>query len=129
MALDSSTRDLADTILFIPLRIFNLSPLKAIAFGEKTIPPTASCVAMVIKKRGIPINTPSSPVLTQFGYHIIWVDEVKEGGLPSLEKNWLDLEQMTLNQKKSDWYSNWIDEIKNNFYIKRNTLSYPQISN
>ena len=79
--------------------------------------------------KNIPINTPSSPVLTQFGYHIIWVDEVKEGGLPSLEKNWLDLEQMTLNQKKSDWYSNWIDEIKNNFYIKRNTLSYPQISN
>ncbi len=79
--------------------------------------------------KNIPINTPSAPVLTQFGYHIIWVDEIKEGGPPSLEKNWLDLEQMTLNQKKSDWYSNWIEEIKNKFYIKRNSLSYPQISN
>ena len=79
--------------------------------------------------KNIPLNTPSSPVLTQFGYHIIWVDEKKEGGLPTLDKNWIDLEQMALNQKKSDWYSVWIEKIKNKFYIKRNPLSYPQINN
>ena len=79
--------------------------------------------------KNIPINTPSAPILTQFGYHIIWVDEIQEGGPPTLEKNWLDLEQMTLNQKKSDWYSDWISNIKEKFYIKRNSLSYPQISN
>tara|TARA_B100000965_G_scaffold393980_1_gene405594 strand:+ start:3044 stop:4348 length:1305 start_codon:yes stop_codon:yes gene_type:complete len=79
--------------------------------------------------KNISINTPSAPVLTQFGYHIIWVDEIQEGGPPTLEKNWLDLEQMTLNQKKSDWYSDWISNIKEKFYIKRNSLSYPQISN
>jgi len=79
--------------------------------------------------KNIPINKPSAPILTQFGYHIIWVDEIKEGGPPNLEKNWLDLEKMTLNKKKSDWYTSWIKEIKNKFYIKRNSLSYPQISN
>ena len=79
--------------------------------------------------KNIPLNTPSSPVLTQFGYHIIWVDEKKEGGPPTLDKNWIDLEQMALNQKKSDWYSVWIKKIKNKFYIKRNPLSYPQINN
>ena len=79
--------------------------------------------------KNIPVNTPSSPVLTQFGYHIIWVDEIKEGGPPSLKNNWLDLEKMTLNKKKSDWYANWIEEIKDKFYIKRNSLSYPQINN
>jgi len=79
--------------------------------------------------KNIPINTPSAPILTQFGYHIIWVDEIQEGGPPTLEKNWLDLEQMTLNQKKSDWYSDWISNIKEKFYIKRNSLNYPQISN
>jgi len=79
--------------------------------------------------KNIPLNTPSSPVLTQFGYHIIWVDEKKEGGPPTLDKNWIDLEQMALNQKKSDWYSAWIEKIKNKFYIKRNPLSYPQIGN
>ena len=79
--------------------------------------------------KNIPLNTASSPVLTQFGYHIIWVDEKKEGGPPTLEKNWIDLEQMALNQKKSDWYSIWIEKIKNKFYIKRNPLTYPQINN
>ena len=79
--------------------------------------------------KNIPLNTPSSPILTQFGYHIIWVDEKKEGGPPTLDKNWIDLEQMALNQKKSDWYSTWIEKIKNKFYIKRNPLSYPQINN
>ena len=79
--------------------------------------------------KNVSLNTPSAPILTQFGYHIIWVDEKIDGGPPSLEKNWLDLEQMALNQKKSDWYSSWIEEIKNKFYIKRNPLTYPQIAN
>jgi peptidyl-prolyl cis-trans isomerase SurA len=79
--------------------------------------------------KDISLNTPSAPVLTQFGYHIVWVDEKIDGGPASLDKNWLDLEQMALNQKKSDWYTNWIEEIKNNFYIKRNPLTYPQIKN
>jgi len=50
--------------------------------------------------KNVSLNTPSAPVLTQFGYHIIWVDEKIDGGLPSLEKNWIDLEQMALNKKK-----------------------------
>ena len=79
--------------------------------------------------KNIPLNTPSAPILTQFGYHIIWVDNKIDGGPASLDKNWLDLEQMALNQKKSDWYSNWIEEIKNKFFIKRNPLTYPQIKN
>ena len=79
--------------------------------------------------KDISLNTPSAPVLTQFGYHIVWVDEKIDGGPASLDKNWLDLEQMALNQKKSDWYARWIEEIKNNFYIKRNPLTYPQIKN
>jgi peptidyl-prolyl cis-trans isomerase SurA len=79
--------------------------------------------------KNIPLNTPSAPILTQFGYHIIWVDNKIDGGPASLDKNWLDLEQMALNQKKSDWYSSWIEEIKNKFFIKRNPLTYPQIKN
>ena len=79
--------------------------------------------------KNVSINTPSAPILTQFGYHIIWVDEKIDGGPANLDKNWLDLEQMALNQKKSDWYSGWIEEIKNKFYIKRNPLTYPQIKN
>ena len=75
----------------------------------------------------IEIQTISNPIETNFGYHLIWVDEIKEGGIPSLESNWLDLEEMALNKKKSDWYQSWIEKIKSQFYIKRNPLSYPQI--
>ena len=70
----------------------------------------------------------SNPIATDFGYHLIWVDEIKEGGPPSLESNWIELEEMTLNKKKSDWYQTWIQKIKSQFYIKRNALTYPQIS-
>ena len=82
-----------------------------------------------IKKviKDINIKTISNPTLTNFGYHLIWVENIKEGGTPNLENNWLDLKEMALNKKKSDWYNNWIQGVKNKFYIKRNPLTYPQL--
>lgn len=82
-----------------------------------------------IKKviKDINIKTISNPTLTNFGYHLIWVENIKEGGTPDLENNWLDLKEMALNKKKSDWYNNWIQGVKNKFYIKRNPLTYPQL--
>ena len=76
----------------------------------------------------IKVKTISNPIKTDFGYHLIWVDEIKEGGPPSLKNNWLELEKMALSKKKSDWYQDWINEIKTQFYIKRNPLTYPQIN-
>jgi len=82
-----------------------------------------------IKKviKDINIKTISNPTLTNFGYHLIWVENIKEGGTPDLENNWLDLKEMALNKKKSDWYNSWIQDVKNKFYIKRNPLTYPQL--
>ena len=79
--------------------------------------------------KNIEKNICSAPILTEFGYHLLWIDEIKKGGPPNLEKNWTELESMALNKKKSDWYSNWILEIKTKVYIKRNPLTYPQIAN
>ena len=76
----------------------------------------------------IKTKTISNPIETDFGYHLIWVDDIQEGGPPTLETNWLELEEMALNKKKSDWYQTWINKIKSQFYIKRNTLTYPQIN-
>ena len=78
--------------------------------------------------KNIKTKTVSNPISTDFGYHLIWVDEIKEGGPPNLESNWLELEEMALNKKKSDWYNKWIAKIKSQFYIKRNPLTYPQIN-
>ena len=79
--------------------------------------------------KNIPENTCSTPILTDFGYHLLWIDEIEEGGLPTIEKDWIKLEQLALNKKKSDWYSDWIEKIKTKVYIKRNPLNYPQITN
>jgi len=79
--------------------------------------------------KNIEENLCSAPILTNFGYHLLWIDEIKEGGPPNLKDNWTELESMALNNKKSDWYSNWIKEIKTKVYIKRNPLTYPQITN
>ena len=76
----------------------------------------------------IKTKTVSNPIETDFGYHLIWVDKIKKGGPPTLKTNWLELEEMALNKKKSDWYQNWINKIKSQFYIKRNPLTYPQIN-
>jgi len=86
--------------------------------------PEISEVLKIIKT-----NTVSSPILTNFGYHLVWVDSITEGGPASLENNWLDIEGLALNKKKADWYNSWIEDIKRNFYIKRNDLTYPQINN
>jgi len=72
-------------------------------------------------------NKASAPILTDFGYHILWIDYKKNGGVANLDENWQDIENLALNKKKADWYNIWINNIKNNFFIKRNPLTYPQI--
>ena len=72
-------------------------------------------------------NKASTPILTDFRYHILWVDYKKNGGVANLKENWQDIENLALNKKKADWYNIWINDIKNKFFIKRNTLTYPQI--
>ena len=79
--------------------------------------------------KNIPENTCSAPIFTDFGYHLLWVDDIEEGGPPTIEKNWIELEQLALSKKKSDWYNDWIEKIKTKVYIKRNPLNYPQITN
>jgi len=72
-------------------------------------------------------NKASAPILTDFGYHILWIDYKKDGGVANLKENWQDIENIALNKKKADWYNIWINDIKNKFFIKRNPLTYPQI--
>ena len=73
-------------------------------------------------------NEVSSPILTDFGYHILWVDYIKEGGMANLKNNWQDIENLALSKKKAEWYQDWINKIKSQFFIKKNPLTYPQIN-
>ena len=59
----------------------------------------------------------SQPVKTSLGYHLLWLEDAKAGGFPTLETHWADIESMSLNKKKMDWYQGFIADARNKFYI------------
>ena len=65
----------------------------------------------------IKINESSPPVNSSMGFHLIWIDKIKEGGKPNTVDNWVEIESMALNKKKMDWYENWIKESREKIYI------------
>ncbi len=73
-------------------------------------------VAEIIKY--MELNQCSLPVKTQYGYHLFWIEDIKQGGKPSLEKHWPEIEAMALNHKKMDWYTRWIERARKNFYVQ-----------
>ena len=63
------------------------------------------------------LNECSQPVKTSLGYHLLWLEDAKEGGYPNLETHWIDIEAMALNKKKMDWYVAFIQDAREKFYI------------
>mgnify|MGYP001182900798 FL=1 len=66
----------------------------------------------------IDLNSCSPPVNTSFGFHLLWMENIKKGGRPDPKNNWPQLEEMALNKKKMDWYQKWIENARKNFFIK-----------
>ena len=66
----------------------------------------------------IEINSCSPPINTSFGFHLLWLENIKKGGKPSPKNNWPQLEEMALNKKKMDWYQRWIEKARKKFFIK-----------
>ena len=60
----------------------------------------------------------SPPINSSFGFHLLWIEKIKQGGKPSLIDHWPKIEMMALNNKKMIWYEKWIKEKKNAFFIK-----------
>ena len=65
----------------------------------------------------IKIGECSPPINSSLGYHLIWVEDLKKGGRPNLEDHWYDIENMSLNKKKMDWYQNWLKDSRESIYI------------
>lgn len=59
----------------------------------------------------------SQPLKTRFGYHIIKLEDKREGGKLTLEKDWEQIEQMALNAKRNRLYQNWLRDLKKDVYI------------
>ncbi|MFC1528147.1 peptidylprolyl isomerase [Candidatus Neomarinimicrobiota bacterium] len=63
------------------------------------------------------LNECSQPVKTSLGYHLLWLEDAKEGGYPNLKTHWIDIEAMALNKKKMDWYVTFVEDAREKFYI------------
>ena len=63
-------------------------------------------------------NTCSAPILTDFGYHLLWLEKIRPGGQPNLKDHWPKIEAISLNNKKMVWYENWIKKERANFYVE-----------
>ena len=63
------------------------------------------------------VNECSPPINSTFGIHLLWIEKIKKGGKPSLKDHYSKIEMMALNNKKMNWYNNWIKNKKKKFYI------------
>jgi len=59
----------------------------------------------------------SRPVKSTFGYHLLWLEEIRPGGKPSLDLHWTEIEEIALNHKRMLYFKDWVTEARNNFYI------------
>ena len=63
------------------------------------------------------MNTCSPPINSSYGFHLIWIEGIKKGGVPNLKDHWVEIELMALNKKKMDWYQKWIKNARKKFFI------------
>tara|TARA_B100000886_G_scaffold338584_1_gene301765 strand:+ start:2872 stop:4149 length:1278 start_codon:yes stop_codon:yes gene_type:complete len=68
------------------------------------------------------MNTCSPPINSSYGFHLVWIEGIKKGGVPNLKDHWIEIELMTLNKKKMDWYQKWIKNARENFFINIKSL-------
>lgn len=59
----------------------------------------------------------SKPFQTEYGWHIVKLNDVKPGGKVTLEKNWVEIEQMVLRQKQQQEYQKWLGNLRDQFYV------------
>lgn len=60
----------------------------------------------------------SQPIKTQFGYHIVRLDERREPRDFNLKEDWDQIEDMALNFKAEQEFRKWVDALKKDLYIK-----------
>ncbi len=62
----------------------------------------------------------SLPFRTEYGYHLVMVEERDDARAYSLEEDWDDIKTAALNAKIGEKLNQWVEELKGNMYIKIN---------
>ena len=60
----------------------------------------------------------SQPFKTQFGYHIVKMEDKQDAGPLQLEQDWDQINNMALSYKKQKVLQAWINELKKNIHVE-----------
>ena len=68
--------------------------------------------------RGVAPGEFTEPVQTQYGFHILKVNDRQESRPLDFEKDYTLIQKMALENKMQKEFTQWLDEIKKNVYIE-----------
>lgn len=71
----------------------------------------------------LPVNEISDPVKTDYGYHIIKVEEKKEAKEANFDDSKAEIKETLIDQKMETEYSTWLEEKKNDYDIENSLES------
>ncbi|WP_045523853.1 peptidylprolyl isomerase [Neobacillus niacini] len=71
----------------------------------------------------LPINEISDPVKSDYGYHIIKVEEKKEAKEANFDDSKADIKETLIGQKMENEYSTWLEEKKKDYDIENSLES------
>ena len=93
-------------------------PTKKIGGDLGWINPTNSPIPAIADVLGLlEKDECSRPVKSDFGYHLLWVEEIKPGGYPSLDTHWIEIEEIALNHKRMVYFQDLVMDARSNFFI------------
>ena len=81
---------------------------------EKSLPIPEFKVAL----HQLNLNEVSLPIKTAYGYHLLLLNNKKDGGTPSLKNHWLEIKEWALTNKKLEKLSKWYQESLDHYYYK-----------
>ncbi len=64
------------------------------------------------------VGSCSPPITTDDGFHLLFVHEVREGGVPTLESHWAEIEGLALAQKKAKRFNDWLKDASSTIYVE-----------
>ena len=63
------------------------------------------------------INICSFPIKSSLGYHLLWISDLRPGGKPNLSDHWPEIENFALNNKKANWFQDWLNQSRAVLFI------------
>ena len=72
----------------------------------------------VAVSKALEVGEISQPVKTQFGYHLVRLDDRREPRQYSLKDDWQEIEDMAITKKADSDFKRWLDSIKEDTYIR-----------